>query len=244
MAVEKLSPETRKVRKSLMAVCLIGFALAKVQLTFEKFTILGSVFIVQNYQAIPLIIGLIILYYLVTFLFYALDEYQQEFLESRKEYLKTIGEGETPLTLYEAEERYLKLDRRIKRFEDRGQFDNNDILSKEKFEIAKEKYTRRKKELGKLKKIISYLETQRFTIWNLRHLKVFRTFVEIILPVLISIYILLLIFVFTDFSVLNPNKVNKEEGIKQEQPIQEDKSAIDLSIIKAPVEKPEQSKKE
>ena len=90
MALETLSENTRKIRRSLLAAGLVGYLISKIDVSIPKVTIFGTEFKIGNFQAIPFVLGLIVLYYLITFSFYALSEYAQLYREGKKEFLSTL----------------------------------------------------------------------------------------------------------------------------------------------------------
>lgn len=70
-----ISENTRKIRRGLMTSCLIGFSISQIGLYLREFSLFGSKFAITNHQAIPFILGIIVSYYLVTFLSYGFQEY-------------------------------------------------------------------------------------------------------------------------------------------------------------------------
>ena len=74
MAYEILSDKTRKTRKALLAASLIGICISHIDVNISKVTVFGTEFKFGNFEAIPIILGLIILFYLINFYAYgALD---------------------------------------------------------------------------------------------------------------------------------------------------------------------------
>ena len=59
-----LSESTRKVRMGLLTACLIGFSISKVGFVVTKVSILGSELALTRIEAIPFILGVVVLYYL------------------------------------------------------------------------------------------------------------------------------------------------------------------------------------
>lgn len=72
---ELLSPLTRKVRNRLLTSNFVGFVLGILGLQINKISILGSEFGVTRNEMIPIVLVVLILYYLITFIVYGLDDF-------------------------------------------------------------------------------------------------------------------------------------------------------------------------
>lgn len=199
MEPQTLSENTRKVRLSLLVVCLIGFAISQVGISIKKVTVLGTEFIIQNHQAIPLTIGLVVFYNLITFVFYALSEYSTIYQQNRKDRLESIT-GEKFLTQSEAIASAQQLELELHSLEKKA---DSDLGEEEKSKIV-DKMKEKELEYFKMKRIIDFWAETKRTIYDIIPFKKARIFVEFFIPVFIAIYTLILLFFYTDFSTIIP----------------------------------------
>lgn len=200
MELQTLSENTRKVRKSLLVVCLIGFAISQVGISIKKVTVLGTEFIIQNHQAIPLTIGLVIFYFLITFVFYALSEYSTAYEKDRRNYLENIS-GKTFPTKSQAIASAAELKNELEKLENEHGSAVGE-KEKEKLDIRKKK-KETESEYYKMKRIKDFWDNTKRSIYDVIPFKKTRIFVEFFIPVFIAIYILILLFFYTDFSIIN-----------------------------------------
>ncbi len=152
MALETLSENTRKIRRSLLAASLIGYSISKIDVRISKVTVFGTEFKIGDFQAIPFVLGLI------TFIFYALSEYAHFIRERYREELN------------------------------------------------------RKRNSGDM-------DYQMGPSFFVNYLMIFRSFVELIVPIAIGIYACILVFFFTEFKVETTKAVKPAITIKTEKVI-------------------------
>lgn len=72
--IDPLSPATRKARRSLLGVGLIGIAIAKIKLLPSRIAVLGIEFTEANQEALISVLILIILYYTIITIVYLCSE--------------------------------------------------------------------------------------------------------------------------------------------------------------------------
>lgn len=95
MSITYLSENTRKIRRSLLLVSLIGYAISKLGLALTEVQVFGSKFEFQNYTAIPFVLILVILYFLITFVVYAGSEQSRGFLKAVEDYHARVAQGKS-----------------------------------------------------------------------------------------------------------------------------------------------------
>lgn len=72
---DPLSEVTRKERRALLGLAVLGVALVKVPLVPEKFSALGIDLTLQNQQNFLLLYAMVLVYFLAAFLLYGLADY-------------------------------------------------------------------------------------------------------------------------------------------------------------------------
>lgn len=93
METDFLTESTRKLRKSLLVASLIGFAISYAGLRVAKVSLLGSELSITRFEVIPFVLGIIVLYFLVTFIIFGLYDYSQSHRKLRNDYLEAISKG-------------------------------------------------------------------------------------------------------------------------------------------------------
>ena len=184
-----LSDHTRRVRKSLLISSVIGFSISKIGLTVNKVSLLGSEFSIINYKAIPFIISLIIVYFLITFISYALSEYASHHRKGVHDYIDQIASGSV-----RSRDALLHsislLEREISTLKPTGM---NSPLPDIKKEIEKKKF-----KLRNLRNILKYHETKRKSIFDYFTFNKLRLVIELILPIIVGIISLIILIFYTD----------------------------------------------
>ena len=71
MESEFLSESTHKLRKSLLIASLVGYAISKAGLKVTKVSLLGSELAITKFEVIPFVLGIVVLYLLVSFIAFA-----------------------------------------------------------------------------------------------------------------------------------------------------------------------------
>ncbi|MCD4788469.1 MAG: hypothetical protein K8R37_00605 [Bacteroidales bacterium] len=201
-----LSDNTRKIRKGLLIVCLVGFSISKVGLIVRKISFMGSELAITNFESISFILGIMVLYYLLTFICYGFDEYSYAYRKLREKYLEKIESGraysphEIDKSLKYAESEYARLE---------TQLEQNEY--EEQREKIRDKLDAKKRETDKLARLIEFQRYYRgssFERFRFRHL---RTFMELLAPIAIGIYTLILLFFFTPIPQLAEDIVKHDK---------------------------------
>ena len=93
MESEFLTESTQKLRKSLLISSLIGFAISYAGLRVSEVSLLGSKLSITKFEVIPLVLCIIVLYFLVTFTIFGLYDYSQGYRKLRYDALERISKG-------------------------------------------------------------------------------------------------------------------------------------------------------
>jgi len=101
-----ISEDTKKMRKSLLLSCLIGFSISELGLIIEKISVLSTEISITSFDSVPFILSIIIFYFLFSFCINGIYEYSQYFVSQKRVYLNQISNGE----VYEKEEIRKNLD--------------------------------------------------------------------------------------------------------------------------------------
>jgi|SRR3989339_1965451 len=205
MEIGNLSDETKKIRKSLLLFCAIGFSLSQIGLSIGKISLFGSVLYASNIAAIPIVLGLIVLYYLVSFIVVGLHEYSNSYRKSREEYITQFTEGKT-YTESDVQLLLTIIDREISEFQ--FQLKNSPLLDdRNKLQIA---ISEKNQEKIKYKRILDFLKTHDASLFEKIKIDILKNFVDLFLPVLIGIYVCVILFFFTHIPYNN-----ELDGIKE-----------------------------
>ena len=200
-----LSDNTRKIRKGLLIVCLVSFSISKVGLIVKKISIMGSELAITNFESIPLILGLMVFYFLLTFICYSFEEYSFGYRKIRNEYLEKIESGKA-YSLHEIEKEIEFSESEIERFES-------------DFEVHQDSITRgrikkQKSELEKLFRLRGFFRFKKGSFFERFRFRYLRTFMELFAPIAVGIYTLILLFFFTPVPQLAEDIVELEKEPK------------------------------
>ena len=93
MESDFLSASTKKTRRSLLAASVTGILISYVGISISKVSVMGTQFIIKDFASIPVILGLVVLYFLVVFIFNGLQEYRTLLGKARSEYFDRLEKG-------------------------------------------------------------------------------------------------------------------------------------------------------
>jgi hypothetical protein len=214
METDDLSENSRKLRKSMLAFSMVGLVLAYVQPVINKVTVLGTEFIITNFGALPTILGLIILYFLVSFGVNAVDEYTASNRKRREDLIDRIASGKV-YTTEEAEEQLGKLKLELKSLH--AEF--NSLGFNDKTEVTR-MIQLKEQEIFKTQKILDFYNTYKMPLFGRINLRRWITNgINVYLPILVGIYTIVLLVFFTKFPLSinepvsgNPTKVMNQQG--------------------------------
>jgi hypothetical protein len=221
MALETLSEDVRKVRRSLLAASLIGYAISKIDVTITKATVFGTEFKFGNFDAIPFVLALIILYFFIAFIIFALSEYASLYRGERREYIRRIMNSEdVPLSALQADEKLEQLETAI----EKAQFEDQRLSLK--------------KEIDNIWKCKKYFEGEKKSVFHRFSFMKLRYIIEFFIPIFVSVYAMILLFFLTDFKYEQATVDKSEVTIKTEQVI------IQQQTRSIPVEPTQKGKKD
>jgi hypothetical protein len=216
----KLSEITRKVRKSLLVFSLIGYAVSKIDISISKVSVVGTEFLIGNFDAIPFVLGMIILYFLLSFLTYSWAEFREVRIVRLREKLQQRYRAfqgiEFSRTVSEINIRRLK--KEINNLKEKM---NNQENGKIEYD-------------GKIRKISEIIDEKEKRIddyqWLIRKDEESTTYslfpfslkflMEFFIPITIGIYACILVFFFTEF------KIDQAQDTKTQMIIKADKIFI------------------
>ena len=198
MNINYLSENTRKIRRSLLLVSLIGYAISKVGLTLTEFQVFGSKFELKNYEAIPFVLIMVVAYFLTTFTVYALSEFAQGYKIAGEELVERHAQGK-PTSALDIRLSMNKIRDEIRRLSDLDvdidTLDSRDSAVREK----QVEYDR----LGGLHDMIMDFQS-RIPLYARISWKSVRTLVEMALPVVVALYVIVHLAFYTEISNPNP----------------------------------------
>ena len=188
MTLGTLSENTKRIRRSLLTASLVGCVITMIDVSISKVTVFGTEFKIGNYQAIPIVLGLIISYYLITFSIYALSEYEHMYRKGKKEYLTTLA-LRVPVTLEEADDQIASLKIQL-----------NQLKDEIRTSIIIEEIKSKEMELKKIELIKNYLKTTKNNFFDIFSFKKIYFVIELFFPIALALYACLLVFFFTEFN--------------------------------------------
>jgi hypothetical protein len=180
---DPLSEITRKERRNLLVTSVVGIAIAKADLVPSKITAIGVEFSQTNQKALMVVIGCILLYFFLAFIFYA---WSDSLLWLRKH--------------TKAQEKILRdeINSAKKMDEEKRQYLECTGRSKEEIFKLHEEYliimTQRNKELGKA---LNQTVAKNFQAYFWRPATIFRALFDFILPVIVGGYACWVVFTWT-----------------------------------------------
>ena len=217
-ALKIISEPTRKIRKSLLIFSLIGYSISKIDVTISRVTVLGTEFRIGNFDAIPFVLGMIILFFLTTFFFYSIQDYYSQsaviIRESAiQEFEAVTGLGYGPVSIKKDIDRAKKEQEQLSLISRIGSA-NSEVEEKQ---ARLSSYIRKLYELlkGEEKLLYQYHGAEyvnTFFVW-------LRQFMEFWVPLIFGTYACILVFFFTEFKVVQTEDDKTQMTIKTEQVI-------------------------
>jgi len=193
METDFLTEPTRKLRKSLLVASLIGFAISYAGLRVSEVSLLGSKLSITKFEVIPLVLGIVVSYFLVTFLIFGLYEYSQSYRKLRNGYLERLAKG--------TEYSRLNTDKALKDLRDElvSLHSNMEtLMAGETTRLADRDRAREiEQEISKLNRVSDFYEYYKGSIFERLRLRGMRTFFDLFVPILIGIYVAILLFFYT-----------------------------------------------
>ncbi len=211
METDFLTEPTRKLRKSLLVASLIGFAISYAGLRVSEVSLLGSKLSITRFEVIPLVLGIVVLYFLVTFIIFGLYDYSQSHLKLRNDYLEAISKGE----VYSKHE--IKIAIQDLEGELTGLESNQTLLGvlqpPEEAVSDRDRILEIKKEMIKLKRVWEFYRSYKGSIFERLRLRGMKIFFDLFVPIFIGFYVAILLFFFTKIPELNDTTHKPEQDI-------------------------------
>lgn len=229
MSISYLSDNTRKTRRSLLAASLIAYAISKLGLTLTEVQVFGSKFEFQNYSAIPFVLIMVVVYFLVTFIVYAGSEYSHGHRNAVHDYRERIIRGKSN-SEFDINESITCLQDEISELsEARVTTSGYQVTFSELPSEVVKSIADKTAEIKRLKRVLSIVTDQQFRVpfYRLFRWAGMRTFCEIALPFIISLYAIAHLAFFTE--ITNPALNGNVETANTVQP---DSNAV---VIETPV---------
>ena len=209
MESEFLTESTQKLRKSLLISSLIGFAISYAGLRVSEVSLLGSKLSITKFEVIPLVLCIIVLYFLVTFTIFGLYDYSQGYRKLRYDALERISKG-TVSSRQEAEKALKELKGEL---EDLSQMPLSEYMEPSKGEARLSRIQEIRKEVTKLEQVLKFFRYYRGSFFERLKLRGMRTFFDLFLPILVGIYVLILLFFFTKIPELQSATAKPEKEV-------------------------------
>lgn len=198
MESEPLTGFTRKLRKSLLIASFIGFAISYAGLSVSEVSLLGSKLAITNFEIIPFVLGIIVLYFLANFIFFGFYDYSQHYRKLRLNIADLYSEGKMAKA-GEVIERIRNLNKELDEL--RQKLPMAGIESPDKADKIRDKMKVIESERKKLSKAVDFLaKTQVYIFENSVFIKLIykmRTIFDFFVPIGVGAYVVILLFFFT-----------------------------------------------
>ena len=211
MALETLSDSTRKVRKGLLASSLIGYAISRIGVSISKVSVFGTEIKIGNFEAIPFVLGMIIIYYLITFISYSISEYSHSSYETENQSFVT-SDIALPANRREAKKTLSRIENEVSTLEEEANKADSETASK-LIEVR----------IVQHRKILAMIDGRggearmKYLIRFKKLILANRTLVEFSLPIVLGIYCCISVMLYSDFKVDPPKAVRPAVTIQTEK---------------------------
>lgn len=193
MESEFLTEPTRKLRKSLLIASLIGFAISYAGLRVSEISLLGSKLSITKFDVIPFVLGIIVSYFLVTFIIFGLYEYAQSYRKRRFDILERISKGEV-YSPRESEIAFHQLKYELEELEKKAGFSMLTPRDSSRYEDRAQEI---KQEIRKLERVREFYTHYKGSIFERLRIRGMKTFFDLFVPIFIGLYVAILLFFFT-----------------------------------------------
>ncbi len=192
MESDLLSESTRKTRKSMLTFALIGILISRIQVTIGEVSVLGTKFIVKDFGAIPVILALVVLYFLLSFGFNGLNDFSIAHRKRREDLVDKASSGRI-ISLEDAEQQRSVLQNELVNLEK----EIAGLLSRSEREPLSNQISIRKNEIAKLEKIIGFYQYYRGSFFERLRLQGLSDFMNLWLPMFVGTLAVVLLLLFT-----------------------------------------------
>lgn len=210
MESEFLTEPTRKLRKSLLVASLIGFAISYAGLRVSEVSLLGSKLSITRFEVIPFVLGIVVSYFLVTFIIFGFHDYAQSYRKKRIDIIEKISKG----TLYsetEATNALIDLQAELENLQ--TEVDIAEYTSPGNVSRVKKKVWETQQEISKLERVLEYYRFYKGSIFERLRLRGMKTLFDLLVPISIGLYVAILLFFFTKIPELNDTTLKPEQNI-------------------------------
>ncbi len=211
MESEFLTEPTRKLRKSLLIASLIGFAISYAGLRVSEVSLLGSKLSITRFEVIPFVLGIVVSYFLVTFIIFGLYDYSQSHRKKRIDIIEKISKG-TVYSETEATNALEDLQAELENLQteaDIAQYTS----SPETLSRVKKRVWETQQEISKLERVLEYYRFYKGSIFERFRLRGMKTLFDLLVPISIGLYVAILLFFFTKIPELNETTHKPEQNI-------------------------------
>ena len=231
METDFLTESTRKLRKSLLVASLIGFAISYAGLRVSEVSLLGSKLSITKFEVIPFVLGIVVFYFLLTFIIFGFHDYSQSYRKLRTDYVERLAKG--------TEYSRLNTDKALKDL--RGELvslhsNMETWMAGETTKLADRDRDREiEQEISKLNRVSDFYEYYKGSIFERLRLRGMRTFFDLIVPILVGSYVAILLFFFTKIPELNDTAQKPEQNvIVSEKVISNDANQVNSDTLTEP----------
>jgi len=212
---------------------LIGFAISYAGLRVSEVSLLGSKLAITKFEVIPILLGIIVLYFLVTFIIFGFYDYAQSNRKIRIDYLDRISKGEEyswpgiKSALGDLEAELEDIENEI----ERRSLEGPEVPHKLN-RMKREK----EQEIFKLKRISEFYEYNKASMFERFRLRGMRTFFDLFFPIIVGIFVAILLFFYTEIPEVEATtpKPAKEVTIGLRLSLDDANNVTSYSLIEKP----------
>lgn len=207
MESEFFTERTRKLRKSLLVASLIGFAISYAGLRVSEISLLGSKLSITRFEVIPFVLGIVVSYFLVTFIIFGFYDYAQSYRKKRIDIAERISKG----AVYSKQETMIALEHLQTELNDiSAAFGTYILEDKQRIEDRTQKINQ---EILKLERILDFYESYKGSIFERLRFRGMKTLFDLFVPIFIGFYVAILLFFFTKIPELNETTHKPEQNV-------------------------------
>lgn len=210
MESEFLTEPTRKLRKSLLIASLIGFAISYAGLRVSEISLLGSKLSITKFEVIPFVLGIVVSYFLVTFIIFGLYEYSQSYRKQRIDILERISKG-TVYSEYETHVALKGLGTELEELQKRAGFDA--LITSADSRGLEDRAQEIKQEILKLERVLDFYAHYKGSIFERLRVRGMKTLFDLFVPIFVGLYVAILLFFFTKIPELNDTTLKPEQNV-------------------------------
>jgi hypothetical protein len=196
---------------------MLGIIISYIKISVTKITTAGTEIVIQDYTAIPVILSIIVLYFLVVFIFNALDEYSKYHHKNREDVIERITAGKA-YSFHDINLKVKSINEDIIKIENATRYSGNE----ETILTNNAKIKELKQEVDRLEMVLTYYQYSKASIYERIKLEGIKDFVNIYLPMFVGLYSIIILLFFTHFPNIDvdannstPQKLNSSISISK-----------------------------